>query len=944
MSKFQKFITILFCAGMFLAFQPSGYVQAQSCPDGDPDVTCTDNDGDGYALEGGACGAPDCDDEDDATHPFAPKLCDGRDNNCDGKRDYPTDVDNDMDGVPYCALDCDDNNPNIFPFHQEGPLGHVTCSDNIDNDCDYYFDETDNQCQTPCLDIDEDGYGQNGHTSCTNGTIIDCNDINPDINPGVIDDNCDTVDDNCSGTPDDQYIPTPTNCGVGSCFRSGQIECQSGVEIDTCAPGDPVYEGPQGDAKCFGGSDEDCDELIDEEDPGCLTSCIDQDGDGYGLAGDPACPNGTEIDCDDTDASRNPGADDSNCNGFDEDCDLIEDDDFQVISTSCGIGACSSNGLLECLSGVATDSCSPGTPEPEGPYQDVTCSDNSDNDCDGYEDAADILDCSSPDVDDDLDGLTENEGDCDDSDNTVYPKAPKLCDGKDNNCDGKRDYQNDIDEDSDGFPKCALDCDDNNPNMFPSHPEGPFGDPSCSDCIDNNCNGLIDADDTGCDETTLCGNSTIDNDEACDDGAANGDTVCGCQSDCTYTPVATSCADGEFCNGDEICDGSGTCQPGTPVDCSDGVGCTDDACDENVDVCVSTANDANCIDDGEFCTGDEFCDQVNDCSSTGDPCAPGETCDDTLDICEPPIDCGNGILEQGEACDEGTDNGTTVCGCQSDCTYTPVDTSCADGAFCNGDETCNGAGACQAGTPPVIDDGVGCTDDSCDEVNDVVVNAANDANCDNGDFCDGSETCDAINDCQVGTPPCDPATETCDEVQDICVEPSGPDIVAIEMANWVSDNNGRLEVWATSSENESAELRAHYDNNSYIMDYDVSDGRHEIIISDVDYYTTVDVTSSLGGSASSGVDSPENCGSGDTMVIDKAEWRNKQGGILDVTASYRHDPSISLTVTYGGETYSMDFTFNNCIYKLRLKPIPYYSTLEVTASTGVSETGNVQIK
>ena len=45
-----------------------------------------------------------------------------------------------------------------------------------------------------------------------------------------------------------------------------------------------------------------------------------------------------------------------------------------------------------------------------------------------------------------------------------------------------------------------------------------------------------------------------------------------------------------------------------------------------------------------------------------------------------------------------------------------------------------------------------CTDDSCDEVNDVIVNAVNDANCDNNLFCDGSETCHATLDCQDGAP------------------------------------------------------------------------------------------------------------------------------------------------------------------------------------------------
>lgn len=37
-------------------------------------------------------------------------------------------------------------------------------------------------------------------------------------------------------------------------------------------------------------------------------------------------------------------------------------------------------------------------------------------------------------TDDDGDGFTELQGDCNDNDNTIYPNAPELCDNKDNNC------------------------------------------------------------------------------------------------------------------------------------------------------------------------------------------------------------------------------------------------------------------------------------------------------------------------------------------------------------------------------------------------------------------------------------------------------------------------------------------------------------------------------
>jgi hypothetical protein len=102
------------------------------------------------------------------------------------------------------------------------------------------------------------------------------------------------------------------------------------------------------------------------------------------------------------------------------------------------------------------------------------------------------------------------------------------------------------------------------------------------------------------------------------------------------------------------------------------------------------------------------------------------------------------------------------------------DAECDDGLFCNGAETCDPQLGCQAGTPPALDEGVVCTEDTCDEVADLVVHTPNDALCDDGLFCNGAETCDAVSDCQAGTPPvlddgvvC--TEDTCDEVADLVV-------------------------------------------------------------------------------------------------------------------------------------------------------------------------------
>ncbi len=63
---------------------------------------------------------------------------------------------------------------------------------------------------------------------------------------------------------------------------------------------------------------------------------------------------------------------------------------------------------------------------------------------------------------------------------------------------------NDLDGDGYGNPASSAclypeeDCDDSNPDVNPWAVEGPFGDATCSDTLDNNCDGDVDDDDLGC--------------------------------------------------------------------------------------------------------------------------------------------------------------------------------------------------------------------------------------------------------------------------------------------------------------------------------------------------------------------------------------------------------------------------------------------------------------
>ncbi len=196
------------------------------------------------------------------------------------------------------------------------------------------------------------------------------------------------------------------------------------------------------------------------------------------------------------------------------------------------------------------------------------------------------------------------------------------------------------------------------------------------------------------------------------------------------------CEDGLFCSVGKTCV-AGSCTGAQPRDCSDGITCTLDSCDEEANVCRHKPNDDLC-NNNQFCDGVETCDADFGCVAGTNPCDDKVPC--TIDTCD-------------EAADQ--------------CVFTPDDGQCQDDVFCNGVEVCDPEVGCQAGPNPCPDDGVPCTNDFCDETNDTCVHEPNNANCANGLFCDGMESCDAVLGCQDGPDPC---PVKCDEAGDRCVE------------------------------------------------------------------------------------------------------------------------------------------------------------------------------
>jgi hypothetical protein len=66
-------------------------------------------------------------------------------------------------------------------------------------------------------------------------------------------------------------------------------------------------------------------------------------------------------------------------------------------------------------------------------------------------------------IDNDGDGLSECDGDCNDGQPAIFPGASETCDLLDNDCNGIAD---DADADRDGYFACGADCDDHDAGVF----------------------------------------------------------------------------------------------------------------------------------------------------------------------------------------------------------------------------------------------------------------------------------------------------------------------------------------------------------------------------------------------------------------------------------------------------------------------------------------------
>ncbi len=726
----RSFFLLLFLVACRTPDKPD---DSETTPD-DTGPELVDIDGDGFGED------EDCDDSDASVHPGADEVCDDIDNDCDDEIDeglmeaWYVDADGDGYGDPSSPVedceqpqgtvsdgtDCDDDDAEIHPDAPE------RC-DGADNDCDGDIDE--DLQELWYSDADGDGYGEADNTlnSCDPGEgwvadATDCDDANSSVNPAA-EELCNDVDDDCDGETDEDLESTWFEDADGDGFGG------TTVEIEDCEPG---------------------------------AGCVDNDGD-----------------CDDANSDIHPAATET-CNGYDDDCDaLIDDEDDPVDGTSTwyqdtdgdGYGDDSSSAsACDMPSGYAAygEDCdytdadyNPGASEDD-------CTDPADYNCDG----------STGYADDDGDGWAACE-DCDDTDASVSPDGTESCNGGDDDCDGDVDEDDavdtstwyaDTDGDAYGNPDSttqacdqpsgfvsgtyASDCDDGDATVNPAGAEDCNG-------VDDDCDGSVDE---GVTDTFY-----LDS-----DGDGYGDastTAAACSapsgygaddSDCDDSDASINPAADEACDGvDNDCDGS--TDETDAIDAaswyrdgdSDGYGdaaASTIACDQPSGY-VADATDCDDGDDDVHPSADEHCDSVDeDCDGSVDD---GAT-DTSTWYADGDADGYGDATTSTEACDQPTghvaddtdcDDGDATINPSSSETCNSLDDDC-DGLVDDDDSGVTGSTTWYADADA---DGYGSSaygTDACDQPSGYVADATDCDDTDDSAWPGNDESCDGVdNDC-----------------------------------------------------------------------------------------------------------------------------------------------------------------------------------------------------
>lgn len=678
---------------------------------------CDDNNpAQGAAPEGGSCGIDadgdgrclgafpdspdpycsqyqDCDDN-DPLNEIQPNLevCNGADDDCDDIpdenpgtlclqanmtckqgacdcRDGYANCDNDISNG--CEAILDDDPLNCGYCGRPCVTAHATteCGNPVDGTC------TISSCETNYYDID--GLYLNGcEYACTptsNSTDLEICDNDDDDCDGEVDEGCDDDKDAfCDEDAQVLYSANGVSSSIGVCWKSqGEPglhpgdDCNDAVEEDT--PVGSLQNPGRNEnnlATCTDGIDNDCNDLIDEEDAKCnfIFICKSEQFDfsnracidgtwciGSYVEGFPRCDYQTS-------------QDEIGTHGYyvfactSDNCTFYYNDTFQILPTA----------------------CVPGT-------EDELCGNYRDDDCNGLADENCLEHCE---------GMLatecvpiETEQNVTDDQVTANGTAPHC--------------SNNVQDEGESGVDCggsAVEC----PRRCPLG-ESCDIDGDCASglsCINGFCGGICTQD---CEEGDPCATDPACNSESCgaentciaptcSDGINNGDETgvdCGgsCVAEDKPCPTGSPCEENSDCeNQDCIPSGSGShcggvCTSDCPVDypCEIDPQCASLNCEENL---CQEADPTNEDQDGT--------ETDDDCGGNNIACEDGQGCQNHGD-CVNEL-CRNGFCGE-EGCIEGCAPAGAPCTNPSDCLSRVclpngfcAEASCSDGIF-NGDET-----------------------------------------------------------------------------------------------------------------------------------------------------------------------------------------------------------------------------------------------------------------
>ena len=346
-----------------------------------PPADCADENCDGFIDEGLSCSCAS-----------KPETCNGADDDCNGVVD---------DIAPVaCGLDLGACRPGVTVCLPDGAGGQsIICQgaigpspeacDGVDNDCNGLVDDVTRPCYLRravrvCLRRSAAAWAcvgacQTGRQACLAGAWQTCvAAVTPTAESAS-----DGLDNDCNGQIDENN-PAP----VAGCYPAGTAGCDvaSGVCVGECALGHPACAANRMGLTCAGaqtpvpelcnGKDDDCDGLTDENFPTLGLPCNEQSCQG---AGQFVCnASGTAVECSVSATGPSPEV----CDGRDNDCDgLVDEPPGTGEAAMPGVGVPCGSNVGQCRSGRST--CSEGkiVCSAVGPTAEIC--DGLDNDCNG---------------------------------------------------------------------------------------------------------------------------------------------------------------------------------------------------------------------------------------------------------------------------------------------------------------------------------------------------------------------------------------------------------------------------------------------------------------------------------------------------------------------------------------------------------------------------------